>query len=116
VSHTDLFPSGRAAVSPHYKSLFGRIAAALGQVAGPVLVTGHTDNVPIKSARFRSNWDLSRQRALAVQDILAQEAVLQGRLRAEGKADTDPLVPNTSRENRAINRRVEIQLVKGDRA
>lgn len=111
--YTDLFASGRASINAAYHPLIERIGAALTKVPGPILVTGHTDNVPIKSARFQSNWDLSRQRALAVQRILQDVSGLKGRLRAEGKADTEPLVPNDSRTNRAINRRVEIQLVKG---
>jgi type VI secretion system protein ImpK len=107
-----LFDSSSTTVKDAYKPLLQRIASALKQVPGQVLVTGHTDNVPIRSLRFRSNWDLSRQRAVAVAQMLASMSGGAERYFAEGKADTEPLAPNDSPAGRARNRRVEIVLYK----
>lgn len=106
-----LFRSGSAELAAAYVSLFHRIGEALEEVPGRILVTGHTDNVPIRSVRFPSNWHLSQERALAVQRVLAERIEAAGRLRAEGRADTEPLAPNDSPANRARNRRVEVTLL-----
>lgn len=107
-----LFDSSSTMVKDPYKPLLQRIANALKQVPGQVLVIGHTDNVPIRSLRFRSNWDLSRQRAVAVAQMLAGMSGGAERYFAEGKADTEPLVANDTPAGRARNRRVEIVLYK----
>ncbi len=80
----------------------------LPQVPGRCVVTGHTDNVPIRTARFPSNWHLSEERARSVRDMLVAEGVSADRIRAEGRADGEPMVANDSAANRALNRRVEI--------
>ena len=86
----------------------------LEQVAGNVLVTGHTDNQPIaRSARFPSNWHLSDERARNVRDLLVAHKVAADRIRAEGRADAEPVVPNDTASNRALNRRVEVTLYVG---
>jgi len=105
-----LFPSGTSQVSSQFLELFVRIGDALETVPGQVLVTGHTDNVPIRSVRFRSNWHLSQARASSIRDLLGARLGSPGRVTAEGRADTEPLVPNDTPENRARNRRVEITL------
>jgi type VI secretion system protein ImpK len=105
-----LFPSGSATVKPDYLPILGRIADALREVSGQVLVTGHSDNVPIRSMRFPSNWHLSQERARSVADWLAERTGEPGRFRAEGRADSEPLAANDSPANRARNRRVEITL------
>nr|WP_305907338.1 OmpA family protein [Methylomarinum sp. Ch1-1]MDP4520080.1 OmpA family protein [Methylomarinum sp. Ch1-1] len=83
-----------------------RIAQALEVVKTPITVVGHTDNVPIFTARFPSNWDLSRARAQAVADVLRKHQLKH--VIAEGRADTQSLVPNDTAAHRALNRRVEI--------
>jgi type VI secretion system protein ImpK len=88
------------------------IADALNQVPGQVVISGHTDNVPMRSMRFPSNWVLSEARANAVRQILASR-VAPDRMTAQGLADTQPVVPNDSAANRAMNRRVEITLTAG---
>ena len=108
-----VFRSGSATVQELYYPLLVRIGEALRQVPGRVMVVGHTDNVPIRSLRFRSNWDLSRERAVSVADLLAGTTGDRGRYFAEGRADTEPLVPNDSAVNRARNRRVEVVVFKG---
>ncbi len=105
-----LFPPGRADIpSDSARALFGRIAAALNQVPGQVVVSGHTDSVPIRSLRFPSNWHLSKERAASAKTLL-QASVAANRLSAEGRADTEPVADNGSAEGRARNRRVEIVL------
>lgn len=105
-----LFASGRANVEAQYVPLIQAIGNALDQVPGQVVVTGHTDNVPASGfGRYKTNWDLSEARAMAVLDIIASR-VDPARLRAEGVGDTQPLVANDSDANRARNRRVEILL------
>lgn len=116
IIHGDgLFPSGSAAIKPNYFSILERIAEALAEVPGQVLVIGHTDNVAIRSVRFPSNWHLSQERALAVLRFLGEKTGTPGRFRAEGRGDTEPLVANDSAENRARNRRVEITLIASRR-
>jgi type VI secretion system protein ImpK len=78
-----------------------------------VLVTGHTDDQPIRTARFPSNWELSTERARSVVGLMAADMKDPARLRAEGLADSEPLVPNDSAANRAKNRRVAIILRSG---
>jgi type VI secretion system protein ImpK len=78
-------------------------------VPGSVLISGHTDSVPIRSLQFPSNWHLSKARALSVRDLLAAQ-VAPARMTAEGRADTEPVDDNANASGRARNRRVEIAL------
>lgn len=114
-----LFEPASASLSAEREALMQRIAEALAQVQGQILVTGHTDNQPIRNnLRYPSNWHLSEARAKAVRDILVARGVLAGRVVAEGRADGEPLVANDTPANRAMNRRVEVTLVaaKGETA
>lgn len=104
-----LFKAGSAVLAERVKPLMQRIASALNAVPGKVLVTGHTDDQPIRSARYPSNWELSQDRAANVRDLLAA-TVAPERLKAEGKGDADPLAPNDTPAGRALNRRVEVTL------
>jgi type VI secretion system protein ImpK len=104
-----LFEPGSAELNSRVRPLFERIAAALNQVPGPVLVTGHSDNQPIRSLRYPSNWHLSKDRAVSVYKLLGA-TVKPERLNAEGRADSEPVADNGSPEGRAKNRRVEITL------
>jgi len=105
-----LFQPAAATLSPERDALVRRIGDALVKAGGRVLVTGHTDNVPIRSARFPSNWQLSQERAQTVRELLVQSGVAADRVRAEGRADGEPVVPNDTPQSRALNRRVEVQL------
>ena len=83
---------------------------------GQISVEGHTDNVPIATARFPSNWELSVGRAIAVVRQLERQGIAISRMRAVGYADTQPMESNATAEGRAANRRVELllkQQVKG---
>lgn len=109
-----LFGSGSAALDPKSQPLLKRIAEALNTVHGRVLVTGHTDSDPIPTGirlKFASNWDLAQKRAEAVAGVLGKTLDSAGRLQADGRADTEPVAPNTTPENKALNRRVEILLL-----
>lgn len=106
-----LFESGSAYIQDQYYPVLAAVGQALNSVDGQVVVTGYTDDKPIQSLEFPSNWHLSQGRADAVKKILVGY-VQNGnsRIRSEGRGSTDPVVPNDSPENRAKNRRVEITL------
>ena len=108
-----LFAPGSTRPDPNVRPVIRRIAEALDKVPGAVLVTGHTDDQPIRTARFPSNWELSTERARAVVGLMAADMRNPARLRAEGLADSEPRVPNDSAANRAKNRRVAIILRSG---
>jgi type VI secretion system protein ImpK len=82
----------------------------LNKVPGQVTVTGHTDDRPIRSVRFPSNWHLSQERAVSVVRLMSKTIDNPARLKADGLADTFPVAPNDTPANRARNRRVEIIL------
>jgi type VI secretion system protein ImpK len=103
-----LFASGSAIVLARYLPTLKRISEALNTVKGNVVVNGYTDNVRIRTVQYPSNYHLSKDRADHVMGILAQGLLNQDRIRAQGLGESDPVVPNTSAENRARNRRVEI--------
>lgn len=105
-----LFDPGSATISPSYIAPLQRVAEALDALPGPVRVIGHTDNQPIRSTRFPSNWHLSQERARAVMTLLKEKARSPARYSADGRADAEPLGPNTTVAQRALNRRVEIVL------
>lgn len=109
-----LFGPGSAEVSSELRPLVLRIGEALQRLKGSVLVTGHTDNLPIRSLRFPSNWHLSQARAEAFRNLLAERVEI-GRLRAEGRADAEAVADNATPAGRAKNRRVEVTLMVQDR-
>jgi type VI secretion system protein ImpK len=106
-----LFASGSADVMRDFEPLLGRIGDALKAVPGKVIVVGHTDDVRSFSARFPSNWELSKARAASVVKLLAQRAGPDARYSVIGRGETEPLAPNDSPANRARNRRVDIILL-----
>jgi type VI secretion system protein ImpK len=112
IAGDDLFDSGRATVNDRYISLVKRIAAALEQLEGEIRVVGHTDNRPIRSLRYPSNWHLSRQRADSVASLLSLDLSQPQRVASDGVGDTEPLASNESANGRARNRRVEITLIQ----
>lgn len=103
------FPSGSAQLTWEFEGLLLEMAKVLATIPGNLTIEGHTDNIPIRTERFFSNWDLSAARAAAVANVLlARDYVQPNRLSVTGLADTEPRFPNSSPENRAKNRRVEI--------
>jgi type VI secretion system protein ImpK len=104
-----LFRPGEATARAEDVWLINRIGEALAGVPGLVEVVGYTDNQPIRTLRFPSNWELSRGRAESVAKLLGGR-VQAGRISAEGRGEADPIAPNDTVEGRARNRRVEITL------
>ena len=105
-----LYASGSADIEPNLYPLIDRIGEELNKVPGIITVTGHTDNVPGRTLRFPSNYELSVGRARGVTTRLSAFIKDTSRIKTEGVADSRPLVPNTTAEGRARNRRVEIVL------
>ena len=109
------FESGSAELNYDFIPIIDMVRDVLIGIQGTISVEGHTDNVPIDSARFRSNWQLSSARAIAVaEELFATGQLDQGRFAVTGYADTRPLVPNDSSQNRATNRRVDIVIKQND--
>jgi len=106
----ELFGSGSAQLNAALHPMIERIADALNKVPGAIVVTGHTDDLPIRRARFPSNWELSTERARSVVALMQARLREPARLRAEGVADSEPVAPNDNAANRARNRRVAILL------
>lgn len=103
------FPIGSADVTSDARTLIGRVASTVAPLSNLIRVEGHTDDVPIKTPRFASNWELSTARASAVVAYLIQSSgVDPSRLSASGYGEFHPRVPNTSPENRARNRRIDL--------
>lgn len=106
------FRIGSADLSDATRALVGEVASSLKGLPNFVRVEGHTDNVPIHTARFASNWELSTARATAVVAFLVQEfKFASDRLSAAGYAEFHPRVPNTTDADRALNRRVDIVIL-----
>jgi type VI secretion system protein ImpK len=110
IRNRGMFPSGSATVAPGYVHLLERIGEALKAEKGPVQVVGYTDNQPIHTVQFPSNYQLSKQRAEAARDIIVRALGDPGRVTAEGRADADPIAPNTTPDGRDQNRRIEVTL------
>lgn len=107
------FPSGDARLNPSFLPILRKIHDVLVLTDGRIAVAGHTDNVPINTPRYRSNWELSTSRATSVvHELLLPGDMPAERFVLEGYADTKPLVPNDTPEERAQNRRVEIIVLK----
>ncbi|WP_456417484.1 flagellar motor protein MotB [Thiolapillus sp.] len=108
------FPSGSANMIEPFKEVITKINKAIQQTSGRIVVSGHTDDVPIHTDHFRSNWELSASRAVTVLHELSKDSIIdKERFEIKAFADTRPLAPNDSAENRAKNRRVEVTLEYG---
>jgi len=107
-----LFDFGRADINPAGYEMLNQIAKAIKKVSKPVRVEGHTDNVPIQTRRFPSNWELSVARAVNVVKYFAEVGNIDPhRLSAVGYGESRPVAANDTASNRAKNRRVEILLL-----
>ncbi|MBY4731108.1 type VI secretion system protein TssL, long form [Cupriavidus pauculus] len=104
----DMFGGGRSDVQASILPLLDKVSAELAQIPGNVTVVGHSDNLPIRTARFPSNQALSEARALTVSEYLVSKGVATGRIKSVGKGDTEPVADNKTATGRAKNRRVEI--------
>jgi chemotaxis protein MotB len=111
-TQASLFPSGEDVIAPGAHSGLERVAAAIAKIPNPVRLEGHTDSVPIKTPRFRSNWDLSAARSIALLELLStQFGIPKERLSIAGYADTAPVASNDTEEGRSKNRRVDLVIL-----
>jgi chemotaxis protein MotB len=107
-----MFRSGDAHVRYTFQKTLRKISKAIEKVDNQIIIEGHTDDLPIRTGRFPSNWELSSARAGAVVRYLSQNPKIDAkRFTAVGYADTKPIVPNTNAINRSKNRRVELLFV-----
>jgi len=104
------FDPGQAVVKDQFKPLAAKIAGYLDKKDGRIRVVGHTDNVPIKTVRFPSNWHLSVERAKAVAALLKLGLQQPDRIDIDGKGAEVPIASNATPEGRAKNRRVEVMI------
>lgn len=107
------FKPASAELADDYFDVLDEIREVLRVKPGKISVQGHTDNIPIRSSRFRSNWELSTSRSVSVAEELMKDDINPRRFEVSGFGDTRPLVANDSRENRSRNRRVEIVVRQG---
>jgi chemotaxis protein MotB len=114
ISASSLFRAGEAELQPAAAEVLHQVAMVLSNVDQPIEVEGHTDDVPIKTPLFPSNWELSAARASSVVRMLNEHGVPERRLSAVGMASNQPIVPNDSPESRAKNRRVSITILSPD--
>jgi len=108
INDSILFAPGQALLQPALVKAMGAIAEVLAPTDFPITIEGHTDNVPINTTQFPSNWELSAVRATTVLRLFADSGVASERLTAIGYADTRPVEPNLLADGRARNRRVTI--------
>ena len=106
-----LFPSGSARLAPNAIDIIHRLAAVLARFPNPIRVEGFTDDVPIRTVQFYSNWELSAARAGSVVHVLADHGVARDRLAVVGFGDQRPVASNATSEGRNANRRVTVVIL-----
>jgi chemotaxis protein MotB len=109
-----LFPSGVARLSPQAEVIIRRLADVLRSRANPIRVEGHTDNVPINTVQFRSNWELSAARAGSVVHLFTEAGLDPARLAVVGLGEYRPVAPNDTPAGRNANRRVVLVILGVD--
>jgi chemotaxis protein MotB len=106
------FPSGADGIAPETYPSIQKIAGVIRNLPNPVRLEGHTDSMPIHTARFRDNWDLSAARAIAMLQLLSTRfGIARERLALAGYAETMPAGPNDTEQGRARNRRVDVVIL-----
>jgi chemotaxis protein MotB len=106
------FPPGQDVVSPAARPILAKVAGGLRGIPGQIRLEGHTDNTPIQTRRFPSNWQLSSARSIAVLKLLTGELGLPAvRFAVAGYGEYHPLEPNDSDPGRARNRRVDLVIL-----
>lgn len=107
-----LFSSGSADASVQAQKIFDEIAEILSGYSNPIQVEGFTDNIPINSAKYPTNWELSSARASAIVKYLASKGIAPERLSAVGYGEYQPVTANDTEQGRAQNRRVAVMIAK----
>ncbi len=108
-----LFSEAQAELTAKAQSMLAGLAPVLARAPSRLRVEGHTDDVPIHSAQYPSNWELSTARAISVIRYLEEHGIARDRLSVAGYGEFHPFAPNDSAERRALNRRVEIVVLGG---
>ena len=111
IRDTALFASGTAKPAEQANGIINKIATVLEKNTNSVVVEGHTDNVPIQTTQYPSNWELSSARAASVVRTLQEYGISANRLAASGLADTKPKSNNDTEEGRSANRRVSLLIL-----
>ena len=107
---SNLFESGSVSLNSNFAPLIERISKAINQFDGTVIITGHSDNVPIRSGRFASNLELSQARADSVMQFFSRSQTDAARVSSIGKGSLEPIADNSTAAGRNSNRRVEISI------
>ena len=107
-----MFDSGSAQIRPEFTPILEKIAEELMKIPNDIRIEGHTDNRPIHTPMFPSNWELSAARATSVLRFLVKKGIDPSRLSAVGYGEFRPVASNDTPEGRAKNRRVEILILK----
>lgn len=109
-----LFPKGQASITEPTGRVLDKVSSIIAHTTNLIRVEGHTDDLPINTPRYPSNWELSTSRATTVvRYLIENDRIDPARISAAGYADSRPLVPNDSESNRQFNRRVDIVIVQG---
>ena len=109
------FPSGSANIIKPFKTIVDKISEVFRSFDGVIIVSGHTDNIPIKTYRFRSNWELSSSRAVSViHELVKTSALRDKKFKIAAYAETQPVDSNDTSAGRSKNRRVEIMMDYSD--
>jgi len=107
-----LFPSGEDVIAPEAYGAIEKVARAMKKIPNPARLEGHTDSLPIHNSRFRSNWELSAARSIALLELLTKRFdVPPDRISIAGYADTAPIGDNETDDGRSKNRRVDIVIL-----
>ena len=115
VRESDAFPSGSAELQAGFMPVLEKLQSMLNDTSGRIIVAGHTDNLPINTVSYPSNWVLSAARSASVVHYLAKTSFTDpSRIEIRAYADTQPIAPNDTAANRAKNRRIEINLSVSD--
>jgi len=112
LSNPVLFDLGEAGLKPAAKDALGALTDLIREVPNPVLVEGHTDDTPIVSGRYRSNFELSAARSFAVIDFFIRQGLPPARFSSLGYGEYKPVAPNDTEDNRAKNRRRQITILR----
>ncbi|MEL0634469.1 type VI secretion system protein TssL, long form [Pseudoalteromonas carrageenovora] len=111
INSASLFNPGDSKLLPSFQPILEKLALSLEGTKGRILITGHTDDTPIRTDKYPSNWHLSLARATQVANSMAKSTNLSGRLWPEGKGSAEPIASNSDSASRSLNRRIEIDLL-----
>ncbi|MEG3759803.1 type VI secretion system protein TssL, long form [Pseudoalteromonas carrageenovora] len=111
INSASLFNPGDSKLLPSFQPILEKLALSLEGTKGRILITGHTDDTPISTDKYPSNWHLSLARATQVANSMAKSTNLSGRLWPEGKGSAEPIASNSDSASRSLNRRIEIDLL-----